>query len=1136
MDTKVWRKWFSLNEIMVRKVIVCFVLGICLVSTSEAQQEVATILKAPVVYLDTQEINVGQMVDQVEGQTDYRFSFDRNQLDTDITFRVNSGEIKIEHLLSQMAAQTGLSYQVLNHNIHIRKNRKIKSKKQSEARQEEVQGTVTDAQTGETLPGVNVMVKGTTTGTSTDNEGNYMLTAPSLKDTLIFSFVGYQTQEVPINGRTEIDVALQSQAIQGEEMVVVGYGTLERGQVSTSIASVEAEGIADQVTTSLDRSLEGQVAGLEVQQASGSPGGGSIMRIRGSGSIGAGDEPLVVIDGVPIQNSYGQYQSPLSIVNQADIASIDVLKGVSATAIYGSRGSNGVILIETKEGTPGQTQLSFNASTGLQYQLPSEKLNLLSAEEFARWRQENAFEEAAFYGNDIGMSDIAEEYRNPEELGEGIDWNNHMTRIAPVQNYHLSVSHGTEKFQGFFSLGYTDEQGVIEETSFDRITMRANMEYQASDHFEVGVNITPSIRTWGNRATGTRTFPFGLANTLSPLDGPYEEEGSFEGGPYDGKWDLNITSDGMFNNGNPLYALKNRTDKTRQTNLYLQPHMQFNFLENFSLRSQLNMQYGQNYNEYFKPSTVTGMFNSPPVAIDGSYSTGRSFNWQFENTLEYAETFKDHSINAILGYTREHYNGQSSYQEGSGFPGDNVRTLNAATDMSGNTFESNWSMISYMARLNYNYQEKYLFTGTIRRDGSSRFGVDNRWGNFPSVSIGWVVTEEEFFPDSDLITNLKLRASYGTSGNNNIGNYTHIPTVNENNYTFGGTVVNGRIPTALGNPNLSWERSNEINTGIDLELKEGRFSVVADYYRRVTNNMLWPIDIPISSGFSSIMQNVGEIENKGFELGINSINITNENFNWETNFNISFNRNKVLDLGNVARIRDGHRNMSITREGDPMALFYGWQHLGIFDTQEQIENNPSYPNQLPGTPIVYDYDGNGTINELDKVVIGNPHPDFRGGLSNKFNYKNFDFSIAMSYAHNFDVNAILEEDVLNLDGVFNVLEDVKNRWRSPEEPGNGHVAASFHQTSYDRFANSDWIYNVSYVKIQNVSLGYTFNNFDFARRFRLYASVQNLVTFTNYKYGNPDVNIEGSNPLARGYDSHDYPLARSIVVGINLNF
>lgn len=1005
---------------------------------------------------------------------------------------------------------------------------------------EEVSGTVTDAQSGEELPGVNVVVKDASSdnmiGTSTNIQGQYALDVASLQDTLVFSYVGYETLEVPINGRTTIDVSLQIAAIEGEEMVVIGYGALERAQISTSIASVEPAGIADQVSSSIDRSLEGQVAGLSVQQATGSPGGGSIMRIRGSGSIGAGDDPLVVIDGVPIQNSYGQYQSPLSLINQTDIASIDVLKGVSATAIYGSRGSNGVILIETKSGTQGQTQISLDISSGVQYQLPSEKLDLLSAEEFAQWRQENAFERAEFYGEEISMSDIPQEYRNPEQLGRGVDWNDYMTRVAPIQNYNLSVSHGTEDFRGFFSLGYTDEQGAVVETSFDRITMRANLDYQPSDYFEVGVNILPSIRNWGNQATGTRTVPFGLANTLSPLDSPYQDEGSFEGGPYDGRWDLNITSAGMFNNGNPLYALKNRTDETTQTDLYLQPHVQVNFLESLSLRSQYNMQYGQSQNEYFKPSTVTGMFRSPPVAVDGSYTTNRSFNWQFENTLNYVQSIGGHSFDAILGYTREHYSGHSSFMDGNGFPGDDVRTLNASTQQSGNTLESNWSMVSYMARLNYNYQEKYLFTGTIRRDGSSRFGIDNRWGNFPSVSLGWVITNEDFFPESDLISNLKLRASYGTSGNNNIGNYTHIPTVSANNYTFGGSVVSGRIPTALGNPNLNWEKSNEINTGFDLELADGRFSIVADYYRRVTQDMLWPVDIPISSGFSQIWQNVGEIENRGLELTVNSVNISNNNLSWSTNFNISFNRNEVLDLGNVDRIREGHRDMSITRAGDPMSLFYGWKHEGIFDTQEQVDQSASYPNQLPGTPIVFDKDGNGVINELDKVIIGNPHPDFRGGITNRFNYKNIDLNVTMSFAHNFDVAAILEEDVLNLDGVFNVLEDVKNRWRSPEQPGNGRVSASFHQTAFDRFANSDWINNVSYLKIQNVSLGYTFNNFDFVNRFRIYGSVQNLLTITNYKYGNPEVNLFQNNSLALGYDSHDYPLTRSIVFGINLNF
>ena len=1008
--------------------------------------------------------------------------------------------------------------------------------------QEVITGTVVDAQTGEALPGVNVIVigseevAGSTIGTNTNMDGYFEIDVPEDLNTLAFTFIGYQRQEVEIDGRNMLNIEMVSDVQLLDDIVVIGYGTLQRGQVSTSISTVKMEGIADQVSNSLDRSLEGQVAGLSVQQTTGAPGGGSVMRIRGSGSIGAGDDPLVVIDGVPIQNSFGKNQSPLSIINQSDIKSIDVLKGVSATAIYGSRGSNGVILVETKSGTPGQTQVSFNVSSGIQYQLPSEKLDLLNAEEFARWRQENAFERAAFNGNEIDISDIPEEYRNPEQLGEGVDWNNVMTRTAPVQNYDLSVSHGTEKFRGYFSLGYTDEQGAVEETSFDRFTMRANLDYQANDYFEVGVNINPVIRNWGNEASATRTFPFGLANTLSPLDGPFQNTGPFENGPFDGEWDLNITSAGMFNNGNPLYALKNRTDKTRQTDLYLQPYVQFNVLDNFSFKTQLNMQYGYSDNEFFKPSTVSGMFQSPPVAINGSFSTNQIFNWQFENTLNYQQTVKGHTFNGILGYSRERYNDRSSFQSGTGFPGDDVRTLNAATQISGNTFETDWTMVSYMARLTYDYQKKYLLTGTVRADGSSRFGADNRWGYFPSASVGWVITKEEFFPDSEWITDLKLRASFGTSGNNNIGNFTHIPTVENNNYTFGGSTVSGRIPTALGNTNLNWEKSTEINTGFDLELKEGRFSIVADYYRRVTKDMLWPVDIPISSGFSFIWQNVGEIENKGFEFAVNSINISSNNFSWGTNFNISFNRNKVLDLGNVDRIRAGHRGMGITRVGDPIALFFGWEHQGIFNTQEEVDASASYPNQLPGTPIVFDKDGNGVINELDKVIIGNPHPDFRGGISNNFNYKNFDLNIAMSFAHNFDVAAILEEDVLNLDGVFNVLKDVENRWRSPEEPGNGRVAASFHQTAFDRFANSDWINNVSYLKIQNLSLGYTFNNFDFVNRMRIYGSVQNLVTITNYKYGNPDVNLNGNSSLAMGFDSHDYPLSRSIVFGINLNF
>ena len=1009
-----------------------------------------------------------------------------------------------------------------------------------EARQQqiEVTGTISDAETGDPLPGVNIVVQGTTTGTTTDMDGNYTIEAPA-DATLVFSFVGYQEQTVEINGRQEIDVNMQQAVTELEEVVAIGYGSLQKNKVSTSVTSVEAESLEKQETASIERSLEGKVAGMSVQQQTGAPGGGAQIRIRGSGSIGAGDDPLIVIDGIPMQNTYGKERSPLTTLDQSNIKSIDVLKGVSATAIYGSRGSNGVILITTKSGEKGETEISFNVKTGFERMMPMEKYNLMNAEEFARWRKEDAFEQAAFYGNEITLEDIPEEYRNPEEWrGKGTDWQDVMTRTALNQSFNLNVTHGTEDFNGFFSIGYKDSQGAVKYSDFKRLTLRANMDYEPNDFIKTGLKLNPTIRWWGNQVGGSRGSSWGRAIMVPPTDGPYKDDVPNENEAYfDGKWDLDIYSDGTFHFTNSLYQLRETVNNDKNYDLNIQPYIQISPVEGLNLRSQFNMEAGQSFNEYFRPSTVATAWTPPPQERAGSYGTGESVGWQFENTVNYENSFGNHNLSGLAGYTMEYYNGYSSSMSATGFPSDAIKTLNAATEFDGGTWESEWSMISYIFRLNYDYNAKYLFTGTLRRDGSSRFGADRRWGYFPSASVGWNITKESFFPDPSWLTNLKLRASYGFSGNNAIGNYTWIPNLYENNYTTGGTVTSGKSVGGLENRQLSWERSNEFDAGLDLTLFDGRLNVIFDYYNKITEDMLWNVNIPISSGFSSTTKNIGKIRNRGVELAVNSVNISNNEFTWETDFNIAFNRNKVLDLGNVEKIQNGigfSGQYSITTEGEPMAQFYGWKSLGILEDQEAVENNAVVPGQLPGTPHWYDKNDDGIIDEQDRMIIGNPHPDFRGGINNRITYKNWDFNVSMSYAHNFDVYASLEASSLNLDGVFNVLKEAKHRWKSPEEPGNGRIAASFHQTYLDRDGNSDFVYeDISFLKIQNVSIGYTFD-FDFMKQMRVSCTIQNPYIFTGYRYGNPDVNVYGNNSLAQGVDRFDYPLTQTVMFGINL--
>jgi TonB-linked SusC/RagA family outer membrane protein len=992
---------------------------------------------------------------------------------------------------------------------------------------------------GEPLPGVSVVIPGTTQGTVTDVDGNFSLRVPTETQTLQFSFIGMKTQSVNISGRDSVSIVMEEEAIGLEEVVAVGYGSMQRNRVSASIVSLEPEKVQAQVTSGLDRALEGQIAGLSVRQTSGAPGGGAEMTIRGAGSIGAGNQPLVVIDGIPMQNSYGKEVSPLALLNSADIKSIDVLKGVSATSIYGSRGSNGVILITTNAGEEGKTELNFNAQFGFDRNLESEKLDLMNAEEFAQWRKEDAYDKAAFYGQTITDADIPEVYRNPSALGKGTDWYDVLTRTAPQQEYNLSVSHGNNKFRGFFSMGYLNQQGTVQETDYERISMRANMSYEPTDFLTLGMNISPTIQTWNHQVGGDRGTLFGSGFMSTPLDGPYKEDGLWEReNPlyYDGEWDLDIWSPGTFSNQNPLYALKNVTDETKRLNLRFSPFVIIKPIEELTLKSQYNLELDYNGREYFKPSTVSGIYNPPPQAADGYYNIGRSFNWQFENTANYDKMFGDHRVDALVGFTMEHYNGFSSYINGDQFPSDDIKTINASVVQWGNTSESNWSMISYLMRLNYDYQAKYLFTGTVRRDGSSRFGSDRRWGYFPSASAGWNISKEAFFPQTDWLTNLKLRASYGVSGNNAIGNYTWIPTVVTNNYTFGGKVANGKRVAAMENTKLGWERSNEFDAGFDLTLLGGRINFIFDYYDKITEDMLWGVAIPISSGFSSVQDNIGRIQNRGLEFSLNTINITNSEFTWSSDFNISFNKNKVLDLGAVGRILSGPRTYSLTTEGQPMAMFYGWKSLGIINSWEELEKYPHFAGQLPGTPHYEDFDKNGILDDKDKQIIGNPHPKFRGGFNNNFTYKNWDLGISMSFAHDFDIWAQLEEDVINLDGVFNVLSEVKERWRSPEQPGNGRIAASFHATAYDRWENSDWVYNASFLKVQNITLGYNLKNINFMKLLRLYCSVQNPFLFTNYPYGNPEASVYGNNSLIRNFDNYDYPLTRSFVFGVNVTF
>lgn len=988
-----------------------------------------------------------------------------------------------------------------------------------------IKGTVRDKQQ-EPLAGVSISLKeDPKVGTRTDEVGNFTLSVP-VNAILIVSYLGFQRQEVILTDQEVVDITLQEDEATLDEVVVIGYGSQSRRNVTGAVSTVNSAAIKDLPVTSVDQKLSGQMAGVQVNQASGTPGGGMVVRVRGAGSIGAGDDPLYVVDGFPINNSYDKAQNPLSTLNPDDVESVSVLKDAASTAIYGSRGSNGVVLITTKKGKTGSSTVDFTAYTGVQVIPEARTLDMMTAEEYASWRVEHRRDLAAFNDTPFDESAIPEIYRNPAALGEGVNWMNELTRAAPMQNYNITIANGNEKTRVMASGGYFNQQGVVKNTGFERFALRTNVETNLAKNVVLGLNIAPTY-TKRRLAESEGHFTSAVltqALLTTPVSSVRLPDGSFN--PM-------ITSPDAFENSNPLNVLENTKRNSTNVRALVNTYLSWEILPGLTARSTFNVDWQDNKFDYFQPSYVGAFRNPPPQPAVGQFDSYAILNWLNENTLNYTKSWGDHQLDALAGFTVQEERGQQNIIYGSEYPNDVVQTINAATLVTSGGQVQEWQLLSYLARVNYVYKDKYLLSGTIRRDGSSRFGYNNRWGTFPSGSAGWRISEEEFFPESRSIDELKLRASYGVAGNNAIGNYTAIPLIAQSNYAFGGNLANGVNLSSLANMNLGWESSRQMDIGLDLSLFKGRLNFVAEYYTRNTTQMLQTIDVPISSGFNNAITNLGNVRNRGLEFTLNSVNTTGD-FKWETDFNISFNRNKVLDIGNNEQIINGVAGgTNITVVGQPMGMFYGYVSEGLFLTQQELDSYPHISGQVIGTVRYRDVDGNGIINANDQTIIGNPHPDFIFGMTNRFRYKNVDLSILVNGSYGAQILDQYKQFTTNLDGVFNVEREVMDRYRSPENPGAGILPTTVSNTNLARdFRPSHWVKDASYLALRNLTLGYNFKT-SFSRNIRVYASGQNMLFITPYKGGNPEVSFEGSDSLAPGVNFTAYPVPATYTLGIN---
>ena len=1049
-----------------------------------------------------------------------------------------------------------------------------------------VRGTVRTGQ-GEPVVGASVVVKnasrGISKGAATDSSGNFEFSGlPAGKGySFVVTSVNYNEQtaagyELIAGNTATITVELSSRENALSDIVVVGYGTQRRREVSGAVVSLRAGDLQDQPVANIEQAIAGKMAGVQVLQNSGAPGGSISVRIRGLNSISAGVDPLYVIDGFPISNdlknlqgstdlinisgvsSFQKSPNPLSSLNTDDIESIEVLKDASAAAIYGSRASNGVILITTKRGKrTGSPVINYSSYAGVQQ--ISHKIKLMDAYQWSKLAYDaknNAYLDAVPGAsiNDNNTIRANANYQLPPEILPYLsntpnltntDWQDAIFRSAPMQNHTLSASGGNEKFQYYISGNYFDQRGIVIASGFKRYGVRANLTADLTSKLKVGLNISP---TYAYHDLVNTEGPFiydGVINNAlkaTPLFPVYNADGSVAVN-YQNTWAYNYSG-----GENPVALATQISDKLEQVRNLGNIFGEYEIIKGLRFKSTVATDINYFGRNFYRPSTL-GTYRpiqqGAPTIPKGSSQTAIAKNWLWENTLNYNLTLADqHKFDFLLGYSSQKNNTTANEVDATNFPNNSVQTLNAGTVNGGYSTKSAWSLISYIGRLNYNFDGRYIISASLRRDGSSRFGANNKWGYFPAVSGAWVLSSEKFF-QLPVVSEAKLRASYGLTGNFQIANYGSFDLLSANNYLLGsgnGTSVNGTGLSQPANPDLTWEKTAQLNIGFDLALLNNRIYLSADYYRSQTKDLLLNVPVPLSSGFPTALRNIGKVENKGIELNITSRNITGR-FSWTTNFNISANKNKVLQLGpgGAPIISDGGvASLFITRIGDPIGSYYGYVNGGVFKDQKEIDNYPHYATAKPGDRRFIDVNGDKKIDANDRTTIGSYFPDYIAGLTNEFSFQGFDLSVQFQTVQGNEILNLQRRYLFNLEGNANQFIEALPYWKSPADPGDGNVMRANRVTNANSAQISSFhVEDGSFVRLRNLSLGYTLggkllNNK--IKSLRLYVSAQNLYTWTKYLGYNPEVNARPDNSLSQGEDYGSYPLARTFIGGINLSF
>jgi TonB-linked SusC/RagA family outer membrane protein len=988
-----------------------------------------------------------------------------------------------------------------------------------------LKGSVSDEK-GDALPGVSVILKGTQQGTITDPEGKFSLEIPGTSAQVVFSFVGYLPQEISVGSQTRIDVILKQDTKALEEVVVVGYGTVKKSDLTGSVAKVGEANIKATPIASLDRAMQGRAAGVQVVSNSARPGGGSTIRIRGSGSVNAGNDPLYVIDGFPTGN--------LNSINTDDIESIEILKDASATAIYGSRGSNGVVLVTTKRGKAGKTGITYDAYYG--NQSVRNTIPLLNARQFA----ELVNEAQTNNGGKPYFDGSTADKPLPTTLGAGTDWQKVVMRDAPIQSHQLSVAGGSEKSRYAISFGYFEQKGIVLNSSFKRYTLRANLDNDLNSKIKVGLSMQGAFTSGSNARTEVDGNAGGgiisAALSYSPTFPILNADGSY------------FKNQGTLNGlavDNPLALTNEFKNKATTIRILANSYIDYKIIDGLNFRTSFGADLiSAKTNSYITRLAIAGA----SLGGSGIISNQQDLNWLNENTLNYSkQLIPRHNISALVGYTIQGLSVENVAAKSNTFSDDfsEYNNLEAgATLVSPTSGASEWSLISYIARVNYGFDDRFLATFTARRDGSSRFGPDRKFGIFPSGALAWKIANEKWVKNISAISDAKLRMSYGLSGNQDIGNYRYLANISAIPYVLGGTLYTGSATAGIANPDLRWEKNAQFDAGFDISLFNNRLQVSADYYIKKTSDLLFNVGVPTSSGFSTTLKNIGSVRNSGFELSLNTINVDKGSFRWSSEFNITFNKNKILTLdgrqefrtGGDATIHNTSQNPILLRVGSPLGNFFGLVTDGIFQNQGEVDAS-SQKNAKPGDLRYKDLNGDGTISDLDRDIIGNSNPDFFGGFNNTISFKGFDLNFFIQGSYGNEILNYGTFDLLNLTGGNNQSAKALDRW-TPENPGTTIPRAN--AAGGSRLLSSLHIEDGSYLRVKNISFGYNLPKSWLNRvsvgSAKVYVALQNYLTFTKYSGLDPEVNRYGSSSLSQGLDYGAYPAAKTILAGINLKF